>query len=361
MVDFALPAELELLRETTRGFARDHLAPRAREFERARAVPPEVRRVHREIGLHAVELPEAVGGAGLGPLAGAVVREELAAADAGAALALDPLGPALGVLAQLGGEPALRRWAAPCVASPEAGRLVLVCEADARLGAGGTLRGAAPWVPADAARAVVVLGAEGARVVDDGVVLEPVPGAGLRAAGAAAVRFDAAPVRAAWVDPAAAARALAHVRLYTTALLVGVLRASAEFSRAYALERHAFGRPIAHHQGLAFLIADMHTAVEGARLLLHEAAWHAEAGLPFEPLAAAAFVEAVEASTFVAPNGVQILGGHGFMADHPVEKWMREARALGLGCGGVDAAREDAGRALCAQPLPLALSPAEAG
>jgi alkylation response protein AidB-like acyl-CoA dehydrogenase len=57
----------------------------------------------------------------------------------------------------------------------------------------------------------------------------------------------------------------------------------------------------------------------------------------------------------MGPNGVQVLGGHGFMADYPVEKHMREARALGLLCGGFDAAIEEAGRALVASPTPLAL------
>jgi alkylation response protein AidB-like acyl-CoA dehydrogenase len=63
---------------------------------------------------------------------------------------------------------------------------------------------------------------------------------------------------------------------------------------------------------------------------------------------------------FVTPNGVQVLGGHGFMQDYPVEKWMREARALGLLAGGVDAAREDAGRELAACEPPLALTLPEA-
>ncbi|MGH7287574.1 MAG: acyl-CoA dehydrogenase family protein, partial [Myxococcota bacterium] len=137
-------------------------------------------------------------------------------------------------------------------------------------------------------------------------------------------------------------------------------RQAAEFSRAYAMQRVAFGRPIAHHQALAFLIADMRSAVDGARLLLHEAAWHADQGLPFETLAAAAFAEAIEVSGFVAPNGIQILGGHGFMQDYPVEKYAREARALGLLLGGIDLAREDAGRALAASEGPVALSSGEA-
>ena len=138
-------------------------------------------------------------------------------------------------------------------------------------------------------------------------------------------------------------------------ILVGVMRQAADASLAYAVDREAFGRPIAHHQGLAFLISDMRAAVDGARLLLHEAAWRTDRGLASEAAAATAFAEAIDASILVGPNGVQILGGHGFMQDYPLEKYMRESRVLGLALGGIDAAREEAGRALCeaASPIPL--------
>ena len=74
-----------------------------------------------------------------------------------------------------------------------------------------------------------------------------------------------------------------------------------------------------------------------------------------ETEAASAFAEVIEVGRTIGPNGVQILGGHGFMADYPVEKHMREARALSLLHGGFDAAIEDAGQALIAQERPLGL------
>ena len=120
----------------------------------------------------------------------------------------------------------------------------------------------------------------------------------------------------------------------------------------YALDRVAFGKPIAHHQALAFLIVDMYVAVERVGLLIEDAARAIDAADDRAVgAAAAAFVDAVEASRFVGSNGVQILGGHGFMRDFPVEKAMRDARALGLLAGGCDAAREDAGAAMAAIPL----------
>ena len=143
--------------------------------------------------------------------------------------------------------------------------------------------------------------------------------------------------------------------LDVAALLVGVMRAAADFSRAYAQQRVAFGKPIAHHQALAFLITDMASAVEATRLLVHEAACALDRGDDAAERCATAFVEAAEQALFVTPNAVQILGGHGFMQDYPVEKWMRDARALGLWLGGVDAARDDAGADVVASDAPLAL------
>ena len=118
MIDFELGDELALIRETARGFADDHLRPRDREFESDRAVAGEVHEAFREIGLDALELPEEFGGAGLGALARALVLEELAAADPGAALALDPLGPALYPLLELGGKRALESLARPLLERP---------------------------------------------------------------------------------------------------------------------------------------------------------------------------------------------------------------------------------------------------
>jgi alkylation response protein AidB-like acyl-CoA dehydrogenase len=100
----------------------------------------------------------------------------------------------------------------------------------------------------------------------------------------------------------------------------------------------------------------MASAVDGARLLTWDAAWRLDRGDPAVEPCATAFAEAAEQAMFVTPNGVQILGGHGFMQDYPVEKYMREARALGLLVGGVDRAREDAGRALVATEGRVALA-----
>ncbi len=360
MIDFELDDALALVRETAREFAQDHLRPRERESEHARDVDASVRDTFRGIGLGGLELPERHGGAGLGALARALVLEELGAADAGAALALDPLGPALYPLLELSAEGELEALTAPLLERPGA-RAVLAWDGSQRLRLeGGRVSGEIVWVPADRIDLLVVLRREGAWVIQEGITREELRGAGLRAAGTSALRLAGAPVRHAWQNPDGARRALARARLYLAALGVGVMRASADFSREYAMNRVAFGRPIAHHQGLAFLIAEMAAAVDGARLLVWEAAWRIERGDDASEACATAFAEVAEQAMFVTPNGVQILGGHGFMQDYPVEKYMREARTLGLMLGGIDAAREEAGRQLVGSQRPLALVSGEA-
>jgi alkylation response protein AidB-like acyl-CoA dehydrogenase len=168
----------------------------------------------------------------------------------------------------------------------------------------------------------------------------PVRGSGLRAAAPVRIELDRAPIiRFLAVD---SAPALAAARLCVASLLLGVMDASTSYARKYAMERVAFGRPIAQHQALTFMLVDMNTAVAVTRVLIHEAAWRLDAGQPAEEPAATAFVEAIDRSAFVGPGCVQVLGGLGRMQEYPVEKHMRESRELGLLFGGIDRARGDA-------------------
>ena len=344
--------QLELIIETARRFGENEMLPRMREAERNRCVGSDVRRAFDETGLGGLELPGGVGGAALGSVARVLVNEEFGAADPGAALALDRIGPALYPLLELGTDPVGLLEGI----SGNDERILLVTESDGPwIVRNDVVHGTVPWVPADRADAIVILTCEGAGLVRQDFSIDPVRGAGLRAAGAGTLRFDDAPLLGAAfrTDREAADRALARARLHVASLLLGVMRAACDFSRDYAQARQAFGRPIAHHQALAFLITDMQMALDGARLLVHEAAWRLDAGLPAAATAASAHAECIDASRSIGPNAVQILGGHGFMADYPVEKHMREARALGLLFGGFDSAIEDAGRRICREARPL--------
>jgi alkylation response protein AidB-like acyl-CoA dehydrogenase len=109
---------------------------------------------------------------------------------------------------------------------------------------------------------------------------------------------------------------------------VGLARAAYEFALAYAQERKAFGKPIAHFQALAFMLADMAMDVDSARWMVWRAAADLEKGACASTMAAA--VHANEAAFRVADNAVQLLGGAGYIRDYPVEKWMRDTKTLAL-------------------------------
>jgi alkylation response protein AidB-like acyl-CoA dehydrogenase len=343
-MNFASNEADDILSETIARFAAEELRPKLREFEAARSVSAEVRERFEALGFGAVDLPEHVGGAGLGLSSRVRANRVLAEADAGAALALDRFGPAVYVVEAFALDGSLNDRVRAIVNEPKA-RMALVLDPDAGATTACSISGDVPWSACDKADILVGIGREGAWLLESGFEISPVRGAALHAAGAGRIRYAGRPTHI-WRDPSAAAQALARIRLYHASLIWGVVADAAGFSRRYALERVAFGRPVAHHQALAFLIVDMHIAVERVGLLVEDAARKIDGGESAVVAAASAFVDAVEASRFVGPNGVQILGGHGFMRDYPVEKAMRDCRALGLLAGGVDAARADVGMEL---------------
>lgn len=342
MVDFSIDDDLALVLEVAQRFAQERLAPAQRQAEAARAVSVALQAEAKDIGFDRIDWPDGIGGAGLGTLARVRMLEALAAGCPGSTLALLPMGSVAHALLAFGGEAEMQTWAERLGGQPGARAMLVFDHRGALKLEAGRLSGALPWLPADRVDLLAVLTRDRLVLVAEGLELTPVTGSGLRAAGASAIRLVDAPVAASWTDAGAAAQALAHARLHLAALLVGQMHAAAEYARHYALERVAFGKPIAHHQALAFLIVDMHSAVDTARQLMHEAAWRLDANAADGAPAAAAFIEAAESALFIGANAVQILGGAGFMRDYPVEKHMRELRALGLLLGGADAARDEA-------------------
>jgi alkylation response protein AidB-like acyl-CoA dehydrogenase len=109
---------------------------------------------------------------------------------------------------------------------------------------------------------------------------------------------------------------------------VGLMRAAYEFALEYTQERKAFGKPVAHFQSIAFTLADMAMDVESSRWMVLCGASELEKGRP--QAAVEACVHANEAGWRVADNGVQLLGGAGYVKDYPVEKWLRDTKTLAL-------------------------------
>ena len=164
------------------------------------------------------------------------------------------------------------------------------------------------------------------------------------------------------------------VRFYLSCIGAGILRASFEYASKYAMEREAFGKKIAHHQGLSFILSDFSIAVSSSELYAWKAAYELDRyfsspsshesssyssstsspGSPYS-LPSYFFVTA-DSYVFVCDMaeeftvwGVQVLGGHGFVKDHPVEKWMREGKALSLLFGGKQNAQLDTEKFLLAE------------
>lgn len=128
------------------------------------------------------------------------------------------------------------------------------------------------------------------------------------------------------------------------ALAVGIARGAYEEARKYALEREQFGQPIAHFQAIQFMLADMATQIDAARLLVHRAAWLRDHGHVAAKEASMAKLFASEVAVQIANMAVQIHGGYGFVKDYPVEKYYRDVKLCTIGEGTSEIQRIVIGR-----------------
>jgi alkylation response protein AidB-like acyl-CoA dehydrogenase len=119
-----------------------------------------------------------------------------------------------------------------------------------------------------------------------------------------------------------------YTRTHIAISSVGLARAAYEYALGYAQERVQFGKPIINHQAVAFMLADMATQIDAARLMTWRAAYLADQGLPCTKEASMAKALAADMVMQVTTDAVQILGGYGYMRDYPVEKWMRDAKIM---------------------------------
>ena len=354
MAEFALSDEHQAVQEAVHKFAATEMRPQARAWESAGQVPASVREQIQQLGF--VSTGASAGGEAdeRDPLTEAVLTEELAWADAGAALSL--LSPAWAdALARRAGFPASALSAGPgtiaqldgTAAPGEALPGPVVASLDEGEQGGWQLTGRKVLVPAPEARDPAWM------LVSAGYGLFLVPG------DAAGVTWEdegahlgclACPTRTLTLeavalprehgilaeDPRGWARLWEPYRCGIAAIALGITRAAYEYSCDYAVEREAFGQPIAKFQSIAFMLANMVVDIEASRLLLHRAATHTSAGRATvagpdserETLMALRHVS--DAALRVTEDAVQILGGHGYCQDHPVEMWMRDARTVTL-------------------------------
>lgn len=171
---------------------------------------------------------------------------------------------------------------------------------------------------------------------DEGLSIEADPAMGLRAAGFGRLTVDACVPQERLLGTAADTRDLIRRgRLAWSALAVGTCRAVLDEAKSYALQRHTFGKPIAQRQSIAFLLANMAIETEGLRLVTWRAAARLDAAAQAgHDIAHARRLTATRAAQ-IGADGVQILGGHGFTTEFPVERWYRDLRAMGVLDGGI--------------------------
>lgn len=172
-----------------------------------------------------------------------------------------------------------------------------------------------------------------------GVTIEADPSMGLRAAGLSRLVLDNVEIDKDAVLGEGSVddyrECIRLSRLAWAGLALGTGRAVLEYVSEYVKTRSAFGEPIAHRQAVAFMVANIAIELEGMRLVTLKAASRAEQGLDFSREVALARRLASEYGMKIGTDGVQLLGGHGFVKEHPVERWYRDLRAVGLMEGAV--------------------------
>ncbi|NKF24025.1 acyl-CoA dehydrogenase family protein [Solimonas marina] len=356
LFDLTPSEDQQMLQDAARRFADEALRPAAAAADAAGAADATLLEGAAELGLGVLNIPESLGGAGSerSAVANALVAEALAYGDM--ALAVAALAPsAVSNALVLWGDatqqasylPAFVNEHAPMAAlalhEPQVLFDPFALQTQARRdGADYVLSGVKSLVPRAAAAELFVVAA----ALDDGepalfivesseagLSIEAEPAMGLRAAETARLHLDAlrVPASARLTHDAAAYRdAVALSRVAWAALASGTAQAALDYLIPYVNERTAFGEPISHRQSVAFAVADISIELSGLRLTMLRAASRAERGVDFLREAALARRLAADKGARIGSEAVQLLGGHGFVKEHPVERWYRDLRAAGV-------------------------------
>jgi acyl-CoA dehydrogenase len=358
-ISFALTPEQRELRALSREFAEKEIRPKAAEYDEHQTHPADIVQKAHELGLMNVHIPEELGGPGLPGFEGMLIGEELSWGCSGIAVSIVANMLGAGPVLIAGSDEQKREWLPPLLDEPilcsfalsepdagsDAARIKTVAE---RRGDEYVLNGSKMFITnaGHAAWSVVFASTDRSKghkglsafVVPmdaEGVSIEKhLDKMGQRATDTSAFALNDV------VVPAAnrlgeegdgfkiAMQTLDLTRPGTAAGAVGVAQAAFEYSVDYAKERVTFDVPIAMHQGVNFLIADMATETEAARLLTWQAAWMLDQGYGRKATLYSSFAKRFSADTAmkVTTDAVQIFGGYGYIKEYPVEKLMRDAK-----------------------------------
>jgi acyl-CoA dehydrogenase len=356
-ISFNLTGEQKALRELAHEFAEKEIRPKAAEYDENSTHPADVIAKAHELGLMNPHVPEEYGGLGLDVMDGVLIGEELSWGCSGIAVSIvaNSLGAAPVIIAgteEQKGEllPPLIEEPLLCsfgLTEPNAGSDVSGIQTTAvRTGDEYVVNGSKMFITNAGHAAWLVVFAStdkskghrglSAFVVPtdaEGVILEKhLDKMGQRATDTSAIAFQDVklPITSRLGEEGEgfriAMKTLDHTRPGTAAGAVGVAQAAYEYAVEYAKERVQFGQPIAVNQGVNFIIADMATEIEAARLLTWQAAWLLDQG--HRATLQSSFAKRFSADTAmkITTDAVQIFGGYGYMKEYPVEKLMRDAK-----------------------------------
>jgi len=356
-VSFALTDEQRELRALAREFAEKEIRPKAAEYDVHMKHPADVIAKAHEVGLMNLHVPEEYGGLALNAFDGMLVGEELNWGCSGIATSIGANGLGAGPVIIAGDDEQKARWLPPLVetpilcsfglSEPDAGSDVARLKTAARrVGEDYVLNGSKTFITnAGYAAWTVVFAktdpAKGHRGMSAFIVPMDAPGVtieqhldkmGQRATDTSAFALQDV------VVPAAnrigqegqgfkiAMQTLDFTRPGTAAGAVGVAQAAYELAVDYAKQRVTFDVPIAMHQGVSFMVADMATEIEAARLLTWQAAWMLDRETRATLYSSFAKRFAADTAMKVTTDAVQVFGGYGYMKEYPVEKLMRDAK-----------------------------------
>ena len=357
-MDFDLTEEQRLVRDTARDFAQREIAPKAAEIDKSGRWPAEIVAKMGELGFMGVAIPQEYGGAGLDALTYALVMEEISAACASSGVIMsvnnslfcDPL-------YKFGTEDQKKEILTPCASGKKLGCFGLtepMSGSDAQTMAtqaektdgGWIINGAKNWITngphADFIIVFAVTDRSGPKIKHTAfVVPKGTPGytqappdhkLGIHGAHSCTVFFenckvpDSAVVGQVGDGFKVAMATLDGGRIGIASQALGIARAALETSVRYAKERKSFGVTISNHQAIQFMLADMATQLDAARLLTWRAATMKDAGVRHSMQSAEAKLYASEVATRVAHKAIQIHGGYGYSTEFPVERHYRDAR-----------------------------------
>ena len=377
-MDFNLPEEYEMLRETARRFAEEHIAPYAAEWDQAANYPDDIIKKLGDQGFMGVLIPAEYGGSGGTHTMFAIVLEELARHDGGLCLAVEAHNGLCASHILVGGNDAQRNKYLPplaagdqigswCLTEPGSGSDAAALRTRAvRDGNHYVLNGTKQFITNGERAGTYVIMArtsegEGSRGISAFVVERGTPGLstgkrekklGMRSSDTVQVILEDCRVPKenllgeegeGFED---VKKVLEGGRAVISAMSVGFARGALEEAAKYAKERTAFKQPIMNFQAIQHKLADMATQVEAGRLLAYQACTLMDQGKSTKRAAPMAKLFCSEMATRVCLDAIQVLGGYGYLSEYNVERYMRDAKLIEIGEGTSEVMRTLVARTL---------------